>query len=254
LDAGRYRPPGQIEITQEDKLPTPLGAITASSRRNILIGMLGMILIAIFIHAQWIFPAYYSPYGPLNLAVFIPRSVGAVLVALGIALSAFAWNEMGPYFNFRWALYISLFTLIAPWWGVIAESLIYSGQVIVETPPHGYWQPGPLAPIFNNLVMISSFFFGILMIIWAVTLLSVRKQSKSSRLTLGIAIIYIILAHMILLVIPIFLQLMAFYPYPVMLLMYGAYSLLPAIIIEIGVILTAVFFWRLAASLKPYYI
>ena len=33
---------------------------------------------------------------------------------------------------------------------------------------------------------------------------------------------------------------------------YGYYSMIPAIIIEIGVILSAVFFYRLAASLKPY--
>ncbi|MFX1509609.1 MAG: B-box zinc finger protein [Promethearchaeota archaeon] len=252
LDAGRYRPPTQIEATLEDRLPTPLGPVTTSSRRNFLIGLLGMVLVAVFIHAQWVCSLNFNLYSPLNLAMFIPRSVGAVLVAVGIALSAFAWNEMRPYFNFRWALYISLFTILTPWWGIIAESLIYSGQVIVETPPYGYLGLGPLSLIFNYLVIVSSVFFGILMIVWAFALLYVRKHSRSPKLTLGTAIVYIILAHMTLLIIPIFLQQLVFYPYSVMFLMYGGYSILPSIIIEIGVILNAIFFWRLAASLKPY--
>lgn len=210
-----------------------------------------MILFAIFIHTQWMFSiGGYLPYGVPNLTTFIPRTVGAILVAIGIFLSAFAWFEFKHYFNFRWAFYFALFTLLTPWWGILAELLIYSGLVYVETQPYGYWGPGPLAPIFNILVLVSSILFGILMLLWAVTLLSVRKNSQSPKLTLGASILYIILAHMFLLT-----QAFAISPLfymPGWMLFVGYYFLPSAIIIEIGVILNAIFFYRLTASLKPY--
>jgi len=216
-----------------------------------LIGVLGMILIAIFIHVQWLFSVgSYLPYGTSNLIVFIPRTVGAVLVAVGICLSAFAWFEFKYYFSFRWAFYFALFTLLTPWWGVLAELLVYSGLVYVETQPYSYWGPGPLAPIFSNLVLVNSICFGILMLLWAVALLYVRKNSGSPKLTLGASILYLILAHMILLTIPLLLPSIIYYSTPVILV--GYYSIIPSVIIEIGVILNAVFFYRLAANLKPY--
>lgn len=256
LDAGRIRPPTHIVAESEDRLPTPLGNVTPTSRRNLLIGILGMALVAIFIHTQWVFSmGYYVLFGNLNYALLIPRSIGAVLVAVGICLSAFAWFEFRFYFNFRWAVFVGFFTLLAPWWGVLAELLIYSGLVFVETQPYGYWGSGPLGLAFSYLFLISTILFGILMILWAFVLLYVRKNSRSPKLTLGSGIIYIIQAHMTLLIIPIFTQSTSFlYPmnflYPI--LLYGYYSIVPAIIIEIGVILNAVFFYRLAVSLKPY--
>jgi hypothetical protein len=253
LDAGRFRPPTSVAEKPEEPLPVPLGPVTPISRRNILIGVLGLIFIAIFIHTQWMFPyGYYFPMGSFNPSMFVPRSIGAVFVALGIALSAFAWYEFRNFFNFRWAFYIALFTLITPWFGIIAEALIYSGGVFSIVPPYGYWEPGPYAPIFNNLVFLSSFLFGILMILWAIALLWVRKKARSQRLTTGASVIYIILAHMTIIIISLFAQSYLFYPYPAVLISFGPTFLVSAVIIEIGVIANAVFFYRLAASLKPY--
>ncbi|MFX0078888.1 MAG: hypothetical protein ACFE8O_06555 [Candidatus Hermodarchaeota archaeon] len=251
LDAGRIRRPAHIAAEPEDRMPTPLGNVTQTSRRNLLVGIVGMILIAIFIHTQWLFSiSPYFSYGAFNLTIFIPRTVGAVLVAVGICLSAFAWFEFKYYFNFRWAFYFALFTLFTPWWGILAELLIYSGLVYVETPPYGYWEPGPLAPIFSNLVLVSSICLGILLLLWAIALLYVRKNSRSPKLTLGASILFIIQAHMILLTIPlIFSYILGASVY---VLFAGYYFIPSAIIIEIGVILTGVFFYRLAASLKPY--
>jgi hypothetical protein len=210
-----------------------------------------MLLIGIFIHTSWIFsPGYLYGFSPLSLFITFPRTVGAVLIAIGICLSAFAWYEFKHYFNFRWAFFVALFTLLVPWWGVIADLLLYSGLVYVETGPYGAWGPGPLAMPFNTLILVSNTLFGILMILWGVSLIYIRKNSQSHKLTLGAGIIFIILAHMTLLVIPILLQMVLISSYP--LLLYGYYSLLPAIILEIGVILTAIFYYRLAASLKPY--
>ena len=251
LDAGRIRRPAHIAAESVDRIPTPLGNVTQTSRRNLLIGVLGMILIAIFIHTFWLFSiGVYIPYSPINYAIFIPRTVGSVLVALGIGLSAFAWFEFKHYFNFRWAFYFALFTLLTPWWGVLAELLTYSGLVYVASPPYGYWEPGPLSPVFNNLVLVSSACLGILMLLWAASLLYVRKNSQSPKLTLGTSIIYLVLAHMILLIIPLYIP--SFMFYPPMMLYAGAYFIIPATIIEVGVILNAIFFYRLAASLKPY--
>ncbi len=232
-------------------MPIPLGNVTATSRRNLLIGILGMVLIALFIHLQWVFMyGYYGPYGTINYAIFIPRSIGAVSVAIGIFLSAFAWYEFKHYFNFRWAFYIGLFTLLTPWWGVLAELLIYSGLVIVPSGLYGSVQPGPLAPVASNLVLVSSILYGTLMVMWAVALLHVRKNSRSPKLTLGASIIFLIIAHMTILIIPLYYPSMLYIPHPG--LIYGYYSIIPAIITEIGVILNAVFFYRLASSLKPY--
>ncbi|MFX1301067.1 MAG: hypothetical protein ACFFAL_08360 [Promethearchaeota archaeon] len=251
LDAGRIRRPAHIAIEPEDRMLIPLGNVTQTSRRNLLVGIVGMILIAIFIHVQWLVSINpYLLYGIQNFAFFIPRTVGSVLVAVGICLSAFAWFEFKYYFNFRWAFYFVLFTLLTPWWGVLAEFTIYSGLVYVETPPYGYWEPGPLAPIFNNLVTVSSICLGILLLLWAIALLYVRKNSQSPKLTLGASILFLIQAHMILLTVPLnfsYMQGMSVFA------MFVGYYLIPsAIIIEIGVILTGVFFYRLAASLKPY--
>lgn len=250
LDAGRIRRPTHITAEPEDRMPSPLGNVTPTSRRNLLIGVFGMILIAIFVHAQWIFPlSYYPPLGP-QAFLNVCRTVGAVLVAIGISLSTFAWFEFKNYFNFRWAFHFVLFTLLTPWWGVLAELLIFSGLVLIETGPYGYLEPGPLAPIFSNLVLVSSLCFGILMLLWAIVLLYVRKNSRASKLTLGTSIIYLILAHMALLILGLFLPSLLFYPtFP---LGYGIYAIIPASIIEIGVILNAVFFYRLANSLKSY--
>jgi hypothetical protein len=192
----------------------------------------------------------FGYYGSPNYAMFIPRTIGTVFVAAGIFLSAFAWYEFKQYFNFRWAFYIALFTLLTPWWGVLAELLIYSGLVITPPGMYGSWEPGPLAPIGSNLVIVSSIMFGALMVLWAVSLLYVRKNSRSPKLTLGAGLIYLAIAHMTLLIIPLLYPSMIYYPYPGFL--YGYYSIIPAIIIEVGVILSAVFFYRLAASLKPY--
>jgi hypothetical protein len=195
---------------------------------------------------------YFYPMGHLDLGVFVPRSVGAVFVAVGIALSAFAWYEFRNYFNFRWAFYITLFTLITPWWGIIAEALIYTGSVIIEGPYTSYWIPGPYAPIFNNLVLLSTVLFGILMILWAFTLFWVRKKARSQRLINGAGGIYIILAHMVLIITALVAQSYLFYP-SISIFYYAGYPfVISAVIIEIGVIANAVFFYRLAASLKPY--
>ena len=207
-------------------------------------------LIAIFVHAQWIFPLSYIPTLGPQAFLNVCRTVGAFLVAIGISLSTFAWFEFKNYFNFRWAFQFALFTLLTPWWGVLAELLIFSGLVLIETEPYGYLEPGPLAPIFNNLVLVSSLCFGILMLLWAIVLLYVRKNSRASKLTLGTSIIYLILAHMALLILGLFLPSLLFYP--TFTLGYGIYAIIPASIIEIGVILNAVFFYRLANSLKPY--
>lgn len=251
LDAGRIRRPSEMVAEPGDFLPTPLGNFTPTSRRNLLIGTIGMALITIFIHFQWVFLfGYYGPYGILDYVILIPRTIGAILVATGIFLSAFAWYEFKYYFNFRWAFYIALFTLLTPWWGVLAELLIYSGLVFTPTGMYGSWEPGPLAPVVSNLVLVSSIFFGALMVLWAVSLLYVRKNSRSPKLTLGASLIYLIIAHMTLLIIPASYPSMLYFPYPGFL--YGYYSIIPAIIIEIGVILSAVFFYRLATSLKPY--
>jgi len=251
LDAGRIRRPAHIAAESEDHMPTPLGNVTSTSRRNLMIGFFGMILIAIFIHAQWIFPlSYYPPLGAQTHILNVCRTVGTVLVAVGIGLSAFAWNEFKYYFSFRWAFFIALVTLLTPWWGVLAEILIFSGLVFVETGPYGFLGPGPLAPVFNNLVMVSSLCLGILMLLWAIVLLYVRKNSRAPKLTLGSSIIYIILAHLALLTLGLFLPSLIFYPS--FGIIYGIYAIIPAIIIEAGVILNAVFFYRLAASLKPY--
>jgi len=251
LDAGRIRRPAHIAAEAEDRMPTPLGNVTSTSRRNLMIGVFGMMLIAIFIHAQWIFPiTYFAPLGATFHIVNISRTVGAVLVAVGIGLSAFAWSEFKYYFNFRWAFNIVLVTLLTPWWGVLAELLIFSGLVFIDTMPYGYLGPGLLAPVFTNLVMVSSLCFGILMLLWAIALLYVRKNSRSPKLTLGSSIIYIILAHMALLILGLFLPSLFFSPS--IIIGYGIYAIIPAIIIEVGVILNAVFFYRLATSLKPY--
>lgn len=252
LDAGRFRPPTDVKGEPEEQLPIPLGPVTPTSRRNILIGLFGLILIAIFIHAQWMFPfGYYYPMGTLNLGVFVPRSVGAVFVAVGIALTAFAWYEFRNYFNFRWAFYIALFTLIIPWWGIIAEALIYTDLVIIEGQYTGYWIMGPYAPFFINLVLLSSFLFGILMILWAFALFWVRKKAHSQRLINGAGFIYLVLAHMTLIMLPLVAQSYLFFPSS-SILTYGPTFLISAVIIEIGVMANAVFFYRLAASIKPY--
>ena len=251
LDAGRIRRPAHIATESEDRMPTPLGNVTSTSRRNLMIGVFGMLLIAIFIHAQWMFPLpYFPPLGATFHIVNVFRTVGAAFVAVGIGLSAFAWNEFKYYFTFRWAFYIALVTLLTPWWGVLAELLIFSGLVFVETGPYGYLGPGPLSPIFTNLVLISNLCFGILMLLWAIALLYIRKNSRAPKLTLGSSIIYIILAHMALLTLGLFLP--SYIMVPVVGIGYGMYSIIPSIIIEVGVILNAVFFYRLAASLKPY--
>lgn len=251
LDVGRIRPPTHLAAEPEDRLPIPLGNISRMSRHYLVLGLVGMILIAIFVHAQWVFTLFsFYPYGALNYAVFIPRTMGAVLVAIGICFSAFAWREFKEYFNFRWAAYIAVFTLLTPWWGLAADLLVYSGLVITQIPPYGYWGAGPLTPLFTNLVLASNTFFGILMVLWAVALLQVRKNSRSQKLIFGASIIYIILAHMTLIIIPIIVQSMLYSPYLVISI--GYYSIIPAVLIEIGVILNAVFFYRLVASIKSY--
>jgi hypothetical protein len=235
----------------EDLQPMPIGNVTPTSRRNLLIGILGMALIAVFIHFQWMFMfGYFGPFGAVDYAMFIPRTIGSVLVAIGIFLSAFAWYEFKSYFNFRLAFYIAFFTLLTPWWGVFSELLIYSGLVMIPTGMYGSWEPGPLAPVAGGLVLVSSILFGSLMVLWAIALLYVRKNSRSPKLTLGASLIFLIIAHMTLLIIPLFFPSMFYYPYTGFI--YSYYSMIPASIIEIGVILSGIFFYRLAASLKPY--
>ncbi|MFX1342696.1 MAG: hypothetical protein ACFFAL_08355 [Promethearchaeota archaeon] len=251
IDARRIHLPANIAAEPDDHLPTPLGNVTRTSRRNLLIGTLGMVLSAIFFHSQWLFPSnLFFLFDTPNFTILIPRTVGTVLVALGICLSAFAWNEFGNYFNFRWSFHFALFTVLAPLWSVLVDLLNYSGLVYVQTQPGGIWEPGPLTPIVNNLNLANVIFVGFLVLLWAAALLSVKKNSRSPKLTLGASIIYLIWAHIMFLTIP---SMVPYYIYsPISILLTGYNFITLAFILEIGVILNAVFFYRLAASLKSY--
>ncbi len=161
LDVGRIRPPTAVADEAVDRLPIPLGHVIPRSRRNFNIGILGLAFMAIFIHAFWMFSYIYPPYfSSLYYATLIPRTIGVILVALGISLSAFGWMEFKGYFNFRWAFYIALFTLTAPWFGVLAELLVYTGQVMIVTPPYGSISPGPLCGLYNGLVLQATYLLG----------------------------------------------------------------------------------------------
>jgi hypothetical protein len=250
LDAGRYRPPTPSDEEPAERPPTPVGSITPTTRRNFTLGLVGMIILAVSIHILWMYPIFYFIPAGVGFLQFVPRTIGLALVVSGITLCGFAFDEFKNYFNYKWGFLIGLFTIFSLWILLIGEFLIYTGLVYIPSPYYYYYEIGPLAPLYNGLSIIGSTLFGILMILWPVALLSNRNHIRAQGITIAASVLFLITAHIILLMIPMGFQTLYFY-YPFY-LFGGIFSFYHAIFIEPAAIITAVIFNRLRTSVKPY--
>lgn len=250
LDAGRYRPLSPTDEKPTEHPPTPIGTVTPTTRRNFTLGLYGMIILAVSIHLLWIFPNLIILPIELGILQYIPRTIGFALIATGVTLSGFAFDEFKNYFNYKWGFIIGMYTILSLWILLIGDFLVYTGLVYSPTPYYYYYVLGPLAFAYNVLNIIGSTLFGILMILWPVALLSNRDYIRSQGITIAASVLFLITAHFILLMIPFGIQTIYFgYTYY---LFGGIFSIYHAIFIEPAAIITAVIFNRLRTSIKPY--
>ena len=254
LDAGRIRTLGLHPEDPEERLPIPIGPVTSNSRRNFLLGIGGMIIVAIFIHLLWIYPVfgtYVQPDAPASLRI-MPRTVGFAIIAVGITLCGFAFDEFKNYFNFRWGFIVGIYTILSPWMMVIGDLLLYTELVYVQDPMNS-WRllPGPLGPLYFVISTVGTVLIGVLLILWAATLLSVRKFTGSSKLNLSASILLLICAHFILLLIPMQIPMFLYIYYPHGAYLFGGlFTAYQAFLIEPATILIAIIFYRLRTSIK----
>jgi hypothetical protein len=241
----------------------PTGPVTPSSRLYITLGVVGLIFVAISIHIVWLAPIigtyFFLPLGTPNLLVFMPRTLGLALVATGCCLAGLAFTEFQNYFNFRPGFYIGLYTIISPWILFFGEILVYTGLVYDQISSPWYWIPGPLSLLYNGFYILGTALYGGLFILWPVALLSVRRETLARSATMWSSALFLIVAHMLLISVPILIMLA---PYiiggmPVWLAWFmvlypglGAFDLWQAVLIEPAVLLTAYIMNRLRLSLK----
>ncbi|MFX0168466.1 MAG: hypothetical protein ACFE89_03820 [Candidatus Hodarchaeota archaeon] len=261
LDAGRIKPPPTHIQDLEDQLPTPTGPVTPMSRRYFVLGIVGLLMIAVSIHIIWLGPLLVFPPNPTFVDLFLPRALGFTIVATGISLTGLAIGEFKNYFNFRLGEYIGFFTIVSPWIITISQLLIFSGLVFIPNggPYYFSYDIGPLAPIYHILFTIGSALIGILFILWPVALLSVRKQMRSSSAAKWASALFLIVAHILLISVPL-LTMMFFresfyipFYYSILILSPGlaAFDFWHAVLIEPAVLLTAYMLNRVRISLKP---
>lgn len=247
LDAGRVRTVIPSAEEPEERPPTPTGTVTSGTRRNFLFGLIGMVILAVSIHIIWIYP-YFTLYTP-SLMSLIPHTVGLALLAGGITLCGFAFDEFKNYFNYSWGFYVGILTILSPWWLLIGDLLVYTGLVFIPDPAYPYRTiPGPLAPAYNIMQIVGSIFLGVIFILWPAVLLSVRKKLRSRPLTITASVFFLITAHILLLQIP-FMASSMMSPYYFLIL--PTLNYYHAISIEPAAIITAVIINRLRLSIKP---
>jgi hypothetical protein len=197
--------------------------------------------------------------GSNNLLIFLPRTIGLFLVASGFSLAGLAVMEFKNYFNYKHGLTIGFYALISPWILVIGDLVVYTGLVFVQTGPLWYWPPGPLARLYTGMYILGSALYGILFILWPVALLSVRRESLARSATKWASALFLIVAHILLISVPILLMMgpymfgvpFGFGLYGSLYPGLGAFDMWQAGLIEPAVILTAYILNRLRASLKP---
>jgi hypothetical protein len=180
-----------------------------------------------------------------------------ILVAIGISLTSLAFSELKNYFNYRLGFYIGLYSIVSPWLLVISDLLVYTGLVYIPgTWPYS-WEPGPLAPLSSGLYIIGGALIGVLFILWPYALLSLRRETMSRSATKWASALLLIVAHMLLISVPILSLLLfrstIYYPF-----YYGffypglsAFDVWQAALIEPAVLIIAYIFNRLRVSLKP---
>jgi hypothetical protein len=234
--------------------------VTSNSRLYLTLGIIGLILIATCIHIGWLAPLFgplliYDPT-PTTLIQFIPRTVGILLVAIGISLTGLAMSEFKNYFNYRLGHIIGLYTILSPWTIVLSDLLVYTGLVYMRSVyPYG-WEFGPLNPLGNGLYVLGTVLLGILFILWPVALLSRRRESQSPNAIKWASALFLIVAHMLLLSTPILtvILLQGFYSYLIFYVTFytpiGFFNIWQAALIEPAVLLMAYVLNRLRSSLK----
>lgn len=200
-------------------------------------------MLAVSIHILWIYPFFYR-YDLIPFYLnFIPETIGLAVIAVGVSLCGFAFDEFKNYFNYRGGFYISLLTILSPWMRLFSNLLLYTGLVYVQVPPSSYLSNGPLYYLFSGLSRVGTLLFGVLMIIWPIALLSVRKHSQSRSLTTAASVLFLLAAHYVLIWSPIF----GWFFFPIIVGISD--SLIIAILIEPAAVITAVIFSRLRASI-----
>jgi hypothetical protein len=269
-DAGRIRPPLTQHQDTEDRLPIPTGPVTPNSRLYFILGIIGLILVAICIHIVWLAPItsallhyLHHPFNPPSAILFLPRTIGFILVAIGFSLAGPAIVQFRNYFNFGPSRIIGIYAIISPWILVIGDLLIYTGLVYLPSLHYWTWDHGPLAPLSISLYILGHTLYGVLFVLISYVLSSVKKESGSESATKWARILFLVVACMLFIMVPSLVydyfrdrfyyysfNCIYFYNfiYPAM----GAFRSWHAILLVPAVILTANSFYCLQKSLETF--
>lgn len=193
--AGRYRQ--SLVPEQTMKLPPPPEPADALTRRLYGIGIVGLVLFGVSFHLIWAFGLFWatmpfladSDIGPANVLL----TVGFSCLALGMALSGFAFLGLQRHFGIGQGFAAAVSSFLFAWWPVTADLLKYTGLVLSD--PYRtllFLFPGPLYSAYVTLQAFGLTMIVVTLILWARALLAVRHPSRQDSAPMNACVLIII--------------------------------------------------------------
>lgn len=203
--AGRYRRSPMRE-PMKASLP-PLDPADSLTRRFYGIGIAGLILFGVSFHLVWAFGLFWlatpSLWGLNYAATNLLLTVGFSFLAIGMALSGFAFLGLQRHFGVGQGFAAAASSFLFAWWPVTADLLKYTGLVLSTPFPVLLMFPGPLYSAYVTLQAFGLTMIVVTMILWARALFAVRHPSQQDSVATNASVLIIVAVLFTIILIPI---------------------------------------------------